>query len=50
MLFKQFGVQEYIVNRVRKEKSALLRNAKLRLSNIPWTIINESKGPKQIDK
>ena len=28
------NVQEYIVQRLRKEKSAKLRNAKIRLSNI----------------
>ena len=28
------GAQEYLVNRARKDKSSLLRNAKLRLSNI----------------
>ena len=30
----RLGVQEYIVNRARKDKSSLLRNAKIRLSNI----------------
>ena len=30
----RYGVQEYIINRARKDKSSLLRNAKLRLSNI----------------
>ena len=34
ILSSKFGVQEYIVNRARKEKTALLRNAKIRLSNI----------------
>ena len=30
----RFGVQEYIINRARKDKTSLLRNSKLRLSNI----------------
>ena len=34
ILNSKLGVQEYIVNRVRKDKSALLRNAKIRLSDI----------------
>ena len=34
VLNSKFGVQEYIINRARKDKSALLRNAKIRLSNI----------------
>jgi len=34
ILNSKFGVQEYIVNRARKDKTALLRNAKIRLSNI----------------
>jgi len=34
ILSSKFGVQEYIVARKRKRKSALMRNAKLRLSNI----------------
>ena len=34
LLNNKFGVQEYIVNRARKDKQALLRNAKIRLSNI----------------
>ena len=31
ILNSKFGVQEYVVNRARKDKSSLLRNAKLRL-------------------
>ena len=34
ILYSKFGVQEYIIARARKKKSALLRNAKIRLSNI----------------
>ena len=45
ILNSKFGVQEYIVNRVRKEKSALLRNAKLRLSNIhPGRLLMNLRG------
>ena len=39
------GVQEYIVNRARKDKSSLLRNAKLRLSNIhPGRLLMNMRG------
>jgi hypothetical protein len=34
ILENKFGVQEYIINRARKEKTAKLRNAKIRLSNL----------------
>ena len=34
LLNSKFNVQEYVVNRAKKDKSALLRNAKIRLSNI----------------
>jgi hypothetical protein len=34
ILKSKLGVQEYIVSRARKEKHALLRNAKLRMSNL----------------
>ncbi len=34
ILNSRIGVQEYIVRRAQKEKSSLLRNAKIRLSNI----------------
>lgn len=34
ILNSKLGVQEYIVNRARKERLALLRNAKIRISNI----------------
>ena len=45
ILSSKFGVQEYIVNRARKEKSALLRNAKLRLSNIhPGRLLMNMRG------
>jgi hypothetical protein len=45
LLNNKFGVQEYIVNRVKKDKQALLRNAKIRLSNIhPSRLIMNIRG------
>ncbi len=45
ILSSKFGVQEFIINRARKEKSALLRNAKLRLSNIhPGRLLMNLRG------
>jgi hypothetical protein len=45
ILNSKFGVQEYIVNRARKDKSSLLRNAKLRLSNIhPGRLLMNMRG------
>ena len=41
----KLGVQEYIVNRARKDKSSLLRNAKIRLSNIhPGRLLMNMRG------
>lgn len=41
----KLGVQEYIVNRSRKDKASLLRNAKLRLSNIhPGRLLMNMRG------
>ena len=41
----RFGVQEYVVNRARKDKASLLRNAKLRLSNIhPGRLLQNLRG------
>ena len=34
ILDAKFGVQEYVVNRAKKKKAALLRNAKIRMSSI----------------
>ena len=40
-----FGVQEYIITRARKDKAALLRNAKIRLSNIhPSRLLMSMRG------
>jgi hypothetical protein len=45
ILNSKFGVQEYIVNRARKDKQALLRNAKIRLSNIhPSRLLMNLRG------
>ena len=45
MLNSKFGVQEYIVNRAKKNKQALLRNAKIRLSNIhPSRLLMNLRG------
>jgi len=41
----KLGVQEYVVARARKEKAALLRNAKIRLSNIhPGRLLMNLRG------
>ena len=45
ILNSKVGVQEFIINRLRKEKAALLRNAKLRLSNIhPGRLLMNLRG------
>ena len=45
VLNNKFGVQEYIINRARKDKTALLRNAKIRLSNIhPGRLLMNMRG------
>tara|TARA_R100000654_G_scaffold70191_3_gene100283 strand:- start:280 stop:1200 length:921 start_codon:yes stop_codon:yes gene_type:complete len=45
LLNNKFGVQEYIVNRARKDKSALLRNAKIRMSNLhPSRLLMNLRG------
>lgn len=45
ILNSKLGVQEYIVNRARKEKTALLRNAKIRISNIhPGRLLMNMRG------
>jgi hypothetical protein len=45
ILNSKFNVQEYIINRARKNKAALLRNAKIRLSNIhPGRLIMNMRG------
>ena len=45
LLNSKFGVQEYIINRARKDKTALLRNAKIRLSDIhPGRLLMNLRG------
>ena len=45
VLGSKYGVQEYVVNRAKKRKSALLRNAKIRISNIhPGRLLMNLRG------
>lgn len=45
ILNSKLGVQEYIIARARKEKSSLLRNAKIRISNIhPSRLLMNMRG------
>lgn len=45
ILNSKLGVQEYVVNRARKERGALLRNAKIRISNIhPGRLLMNLRG------
>lgn len=45
ILNSKLGVQEYVVARARKEKSSLLRNAKIRISNIhPGRLLMNLRG------
>mgnify|MGYP003143158804 FL=1 len=45
ILNSKLGVQEYIVTRARKRKQALLRNAKIRISNIhPGRLLMNLRG------
>ena len=45
ILNSKLGVQEYVVGRARKRKQALLRNAKIRLSNIhPGRLLMNMRG------
>ena len=45
ILGSKVGVQEYIVARLRKRKGALLRNAKIRISNIhPGRLLMNLRG------
>lgn len=45
LLNSKLGVQEYVVARARKNKSALLRNAKIRISNIhPGRLLMNLRG------
>jgi hypothetical protein len=45
ILNNKHGVQEYIVQRAKKDKTALLRNAKIRLSNMhPGRLLMNLRG------
>lgn len=45
ILNSKLGVQEYVVSRARKERAALLRNAKIRMSNIhPGRLLMNLRG------
>ena len=45
ILSTKLGIQEYIVARAKKEKSALLRNAKIRISNMhPGRLLMNMRG------
>lgn len=51
ILGNKLGVQEYIVNRARKEKTALWRNAKIRISNLkPGRLLMNMRGQDKILK
>lgn len=51
ILNSKLGVQEYIVGRARKEKTALWRNAKIRMSNIhPGRLLMNMRGMDKIIK
>lgn len=51
ILNAKFGVQEYIVSRARKERRALLANAKIRISNIhPGRLLMNLRGMDKIIK
>jgi len=45
ILSSKVGVQEYIISRLRKKSTALLRNAKIRMSNIhPGRLLMNLRG------
>jgi len=51
ILRSKVGVQEYIVNRTRKERMALLRNARIRISDIhPSRLLMSMRGMDKIIK
>jgi hypothetical protein len=51
ILNAKLGVQEYIIMRARKEKTSLLRNAKIRISNIhPGRLLMNLRGMDKILK
>tara|TARA_R110000744_G_scaffold232799_2_gene350840 strand:- start:1138 stop:2049 length:912 start_codon:yes stop_codon:yes gene_type:complete len=51
ILNSRVGITEYVVNRARKDKSSLLRNAKIRLSNIhPGRLLMNLRGQNKLIK
>jgi hypothetical protein len=51
ILSNKLGVQEYIVNRARKEKTALWRNARIRISNLkPGRLLMNLRGQDKVIK
>lgn len=51
LLNSKFGTQEYVINRARKDRASLLRNAKIRISNIhPGRLLMNLRGMDKIIK
>jgi len=51
LLNNKLGAQEYVVNRARKDRASLLRNAKIRLSNIhPGRLLMNLRGQNKLIK
>ncbi len=51
ILNSKLNVQEYVVRRTQKRKTALLRNAKIRISNIhPGRLLMNLRGQNKIIK
>ena len=51
ILNSRFGIQEYVVRRAQKDKSALLRNAKIRISNMhPGRLLMNLRGQSKLIK
>ena len=51
ILNNKHGVAEYVINRARKDRSSLLRNAKIRLSNItPGRLLMNMRGQNKLIK
>tara|TARA_R110000744_G_scaffold190980_5_gene310232 strand:+ start:3098 stop:4021 length:924 start_codon:yes stop_codon:yes gene_type:complete len=51
ILDNRFGVQEYVVNRAKKKRMALLRNARIRIGNInPSRLLMNLRGQNQAIK
>jgi hypothetical protein len=51
VLNAKFGIQEYVIQRAKKDKQALLRNAKIRISNIhPGRLLMNLRGLDKILK